>query len=524
MLLHVLALILFVTTLFSPFPWFRQSAPDTLIAFSSNHGTTNIYTMKPDGSDLRQLTTSPYDYQAVWSPDGTRIAFTSRRDENEEIYVMNADGSDQVNLTNHPAKDCEPGWSPDGTQLVFVSTRDGNAEIYTMNADGGNIQRLTDYSQPASQEANMPSEGTPNWSPDGTQIAFYSRRDGNHEIYVMNSDGSNVRRLTNHAALDWDPVWSPDGTQIAFQSARDGNDEIFVMNADGTEQRNLSNNGQYDFSPSWSPDGQRLVFQSNRDGHYEIYVMNADGSDVRRVTDTAMSIAPDWQPAPDSAALAASDSAASDAGANMEYANAFFDDFSTDLGWGDQTGGTFYRDPDRKWLVWQADRSLAQYYYYPLGIQTQHVTFGVGIQATEWANNCNLYFGLSDGGIWANDSDWPSGVFVTMGWFGGGVGNFIAPHILSQSTSDVVAWNSEDPSTYLPYELNYWYYITMTIDSGSWTLRLEDTYTGKEIGTLSGTLPADFPAFADFVIFSPYDGDWPTGSGAIEFVVVEWQD
>jgi len=118
---------------------------------------------------------------------------------------------------------------------------------------------------------------------DGT-IAFYSDRDGNPEIYVMNADGSDLRRLTDNDATDQAPAWSPDGTQIAFVSDRDGNREIYVMNADGSEPQRLTDNPAYESHPAWSPDGTQIAFISERDGNREIYILDADGSNVQRLT------------------------------------------------------------------------------------------------------------------------------------------------------------------------------------------------------------------------------------------------
>jgi len=219
-----------------------------------------------------------------------RIAFASKRDGNWEIYVMNTDGSGQINLTNNPADDRWPSWSPDGKRIAFASNRDGDWEIYVMNADGSGVTRLTN---------NPGGNFDPSWSPDGRHIAFSSRRDVSLEIYVMNADGSGQINLTNNPAEDDLPSWSPDGRRIAFVSNRDGNWEIYVMNADGSGVTRLTNNPAYDVWPSWSPDGKRIAFVSNRDGNQEIYVMNADGSEVTRLTsNSAEDRYPSWSPAP----------------------------------------------------------------------------------------------------------------------------------------------------------------------------------------------------------------------------------
>ncbi len=168
------------------------------------------------------------------------IAFASERDGNYEIYVMNADGSEQIRLTNDPATDVSPAWSPDGRRLAFPSERNGSYGIYVMNADGSRQTRLTNY-----------RDYSPAWSPDGRRIAFLSQRDNNQDIYAMNADGSGQVRLTNDPGEDVDPAWSADGNRIAFVSHRDANFEIYVMNVDGSGKSRLTNNFQKDLSPAW---------------------------------------------------------------------------------------------------------------------------------------------------------------------------------------------------------------------------------------------------------------------------------
>lgn len=260
------------------------------IAFRSNRtGNNEIYVMNGDASELINLTNDPSDDDLpAWSPDGTRVVFCTRRDGNYEIYVMNADGSGKTNLSQNPLEDCSSSWSPDGTKIAFASDRDGNNEIYMMKADGSSQTRLTD---------NPALDIFPNWSPDGKQIVFVSDRNGQMDIYVMNVDGGGVARLTSIGVGDAFPVWSPDGTQIAFGSNNDGNYEIYVMNSDGSGMMRLTDNPANDWVPSWSPDGAQITFSSERDGNSEIYLMNADGSGQMRLTDNPaddeISI---WQP------------------------------------------------------------------------------------------------------------------------------------------------------------------------------------------------------------------------------------
>jgi Tol biopolymer transport system component len=178
---------------------------------------------------------------------------------------------------------------PDSGKIAFNSNRDGNVEIYVMNSDGSGQTRLT----------TNPEDGSdPAWSPDGRKIAFTSDRDGNAEIYVMNSDGSEQTRLTTNSANDYSPAWSPDGRKFAFISDRDGNLEIYVMNSDGSGQTRLTTNLEDDFDPAWSPDGRRIAFDSFRNGNnQDVYVMNSDGSGQTRLTaGLALDGDPAWSP------------------------------------------------------------------------------------------------------------------------------------------------------------------------------------------------------------------------------------
>jgi Tol biopolymer transport system component len=159
-----------------------------------------------------------------------------------------------------------------------------------MNADGSGQRRLSREREPGSLGAA--------WSPDGRTIALTSNRDGNQEIYVINANAREQRRLTRHPAWDGSPAWSPDGQKIAFARSRDGRvSDIHLMNADGSGQRRLTQRGT---QPRWSPDGGKIAFRSGRGGNLEVYVMNADGTEQQRLTrNPARSIQfIAWSPAP----------------------------------------------------------------------------------------------------------------------------------------------------------------------------------------------------------------------------------
>jgi Tol biopolymer transport system component/DNA-binding winged helix-turn-helix (wHTH) protein len=245
---------------------------------------------------IRLTNNNAMDCQPVWSPDGSRVVFWSNRDGGKEIYVMDADGSNARRLTHNLAEDVNPNWSPDGRTILFDSDRDGNQEVYVMDADGGNQIRLT---------RNNAVDTTASWSPDGSLIAFASNRDTgppynpyNLDIYVMNADGSNVRRIVDDAEYDVGPQWSPDGRKILFMTGRNRNFDVYEMNADGTRQRNLTaDNDKSDGAPAWSIDGHNIAFVRRIEGKDQVFVMDSAGGNLKQVThNAATSSSPRWSP------------------------------------------------------------------------------------------------------------------------------------------------------------------------------------------------------------------------------------
>ena len=255
-----------------------------------------IFVIDPTTGVKTNLTNnSVVDAAPAFSADGRKIAFTSNRDGDYDIWVMDADGSNPTNLTsNSNAFDTDPAFSPDGSKIAFVSNRDGDRAIYVMNvADGSSPTRLTtniDGIEPA-------------FSPDGKKIAFESADTPvfgipTYEIYIMDAvdndgdgNGDNQINLTDNSVTDVAPDFSPDGTKIAFASNRDNyyNYDIWVMDADGSDATRLTTGVARDFNPAFSPDGTKIAFDNDTDGNnvgdnYEVWTINADGSNQTNLT------------------------------------------------------------------------------------------------------------------------------------------------------------------------------------------------------------------------------------------------
>ena len=227
------------------------------------------------------LTTGPA--QAAFPGQNGRIAFVTARDGNSEVYVMNADGGGQTNVTNNPAGDSGAKFSADGRKIVFQSNRDsGDAEIYSMHSGGSGQTRLTDSAGVDFQPA---------YSPDAAKIAFASDRDGDFDIYVMNADGTGQTDVTQTGFAEICPVFSPDGTKVAYHGGP-SNNEIWIKNADGTgSPTNLTNTAAAEECPDFSPDGAKIAFSSERDsGNEEVYVMDVNGDNPTRLTTTAANV------------------------------------------------------------------------------------------------------------------------------------------------------------------------------------------------------------------------------------------
>ena len=269
------------------------SSTGRIVFTSMRDGNSDIYVMDADGGNRENLTNHPaYDHQPDWSPDGTKIAFVSGRDGGgSQIHVMDADGKNVIGLTDGPGQKRHPDWSRDGRKIAFW-VDDREDYIAVMDADGRNRKKLED-------EARYPS-----WSPDGQQIAFMSWRDGGNEIYVIGVGGRGRKRVTHDLAPKADPSFSPDGRRIAYLDGHNARFfHIYVVGADGRNRVRLTHNRESHLGPAWSPDGRIIAYHVSddiwpEDFHGTIHLMTANGRYIRQLSDggNARDFEPDISP------------------------------------------------------------------------------------------------------------------------------------------------------------------------------------------------------------------------------------
>jgi TolB protein len=262
---------------------------ESVLGLVENRPVKEIYMADYDGASSQRVTTSrSLNTTPTWSPDGRSIGYTSWLSGFPDVVVSHIYEGRMSRPANGNTRDHNflPAFSPDGSQIVFMSNRDGNPDIYTVNVDGSNVRRITNH--PA-------IDTSPTWSPNGQQVAFTSDRTGTPQIYVVGADGTGLRRLTYETYCDR-PTWSPAPfNEIAYSSKTGPGHDIKVLDIATNEVRQLTFGLGSNESPSFSPNGRHVAFMSTRgSGLKQIYTIGRDGKGLRRVTSTGNNEMPNW--------------------------------------------------------------------------------------------------------------------------------------------------------------------------------------------------------------------------------------
>ncbi len=260
-----------------------------IVAACGKVGQREIYVMDVDGENPIQITKNKtINVSPDWSHDGTRLAFTSYAKYFPEIFISPSDGKQSPKrITYNNAMNLTPSWAPDNSSIAISSSMSGDPEIYLIDPQGNKLAQLT---------RSRGIDINPTWSPDGQNLIFASERVGNLHLFSMDKNGGNVKRLTFVGYQNDQPDWSPKGDKVVFSSRDSGNFDIFTMNVDGTLIQRLTSGSGNNESPSYSPDGRYLVYTSSRGYKNDIYLMLWEGSNQTRITTTGDCVNPDWSP------------------------------------------------------------------------------------------------------------------------------------------------------------------------------------------------------------------------------------
>ena len=218
----------------------------------------------------------------------TNIAFVAKKDSKADIYVINYDGTELKNVTNHQSIIMAPRWSPDGKFLAFTSFKGGQPAVYLRNVKNGTEKRVASF-----EGLNLCGS----FSPDGKKLLLTLSKEGNEELYILEIDTLKLQRLTKNYSIDVSPAWSPDGKKIAFVSNRAGSPQIYTMDVDGNNVKRITYAGKYNSSPAWSPRGGRIAYEGLINDKYQIFSVDEDGNNPLQLTaDATNNESPSWSP------------------------------------------------------------------------------------------------------------------------------------------------------------------------------------------------------------------------------------
>lgn len=296
--LHFFLLIFSIVFLFAPS--YGQQVPldgreGGIIAYTSfHHDEADIYLMNGDGSGKFKFIDSPaLDFAPRWSPDGTSLLFSSDREGHFELYVVNIadlenrDWSQPIRITNNDFLEDFASWSPDGNRILFCATIDDQNGIFEIDLSGDDLTLIysTDY-----------DVFQPQWSPTGDDLLYVANINGRNQIFKFNpANGTSVQLTIDGGYV---PRWSPDGNKIVYANEKYGHEDLFVMDADGHNVRRITTQGNHDFLPAWSPDGEWIVYQYSSAAGDDIHKMSLQGlGDVELSSSTSSDDTfPDWRP------------------------------------------------------------------------------------------------------------------------------------------------------------------------------------------------------------------------------------
>ncbi|MBN2029686.1 PD40 domain-containing protein [bacterium] len=261
----------------------------TKIAFTRKRGNANeVMVMDFDGERYQAVTQGgDLNLMPSWAPDGKHLAFISYESGRPCLNIYSFDNGISKRMLNVQGLQSAPTWSPDGLKIVLSLSIDDNIDLYMMDVQTGTLKRLTNH--PA-------IETSPAWSPDGEEIAFTSDRSGSPQVYLMEADGRRQMRLTYYGSYNDSPTWSPNGDVLVFVSREEKGFQVYTINVNGTDQRRITDGLASYENPSWSPDGLRLAFASNREKNWNIFICNSDGSGIRKLTPWNGCECPRWSP------------------------------------------------------------------------------------------------------------------------------------------------------------------------------------------------------------------------------------